>query len=283
MASGKPEDDFRLEEALARVRAGEQIDADAKAMVGSTNARAALEDLRADLPLDATGPFVRKVAHLATERVGPESERREGDVIAIPAQPMAELPRAKVMIQPQAVNPHVTAPSIAKRAALGLPVVSEQGTLTAGGRTMRLGTAAPSVGPDSQPQARRSRWSLGLWTGVIVALAGSVPLLVHRVAGDSGNDARPAMPGPSEPARAAAAPTMSSAQLGPEAPSGAPIASSTAVTDRPAPSASPTTSARRPPASARPSDVSSANPPAAETSRPSATPNTTASTKPWLQ
>jgi len=299
MANEEPEDpsgpDIQLEQALARIREGDKIDREADAMVGSTRAQAALQALHADLPLDATGPFVRKVAHLASDRVSPESERAVADVVDIPAQPMAELPRAKVMIQPVGVNPHVTAPSLAKRAALGLAASSIEevdkpsGGVTAGGRTMRLGVspgaeAGLSPPAESESPPRRATWSVALWTCVIVLLAGGVPLLVHRV----GTTDTPA-----DGSQSAAVSPKAAPETRAVATAEATASPSGVATDRTPPQANvelPNVSAGAATASSHATATSvvrhdrpSASAPTPPPSSPVAPPSATTATKPWLE
>ncbi len=166
-------------------------------VVLSEETKAALAELKQDAP-HATSPFLRDVSHLREVKPAPESGKKVHVDAAVRTHPVGLVNQPRVMITPRPdPNAHVTVPSLAKKAALGLDAEAIPAGRTAGGRTLRLAGAhdadtadveepiAPEkpahAGPDDATAKQESVLKTGAnwpWAATVLALLGAVCGLV---------------------------------------------------------------------------------------------------------
>lgn len=254
--------------------------------------RAALEALKADLPPDATGPFLRRVGHLRALREPEPSDRKEHlDRAGVHTHPVGVAPAPRVIVSPRPLRgEHVTSPSLRKQHELGLDADFVGTGRAPGGQTLRLTSGAPDDGLDpnaiSEPSPS-ARSPLARWAFVVVLLLGLVGGLVIWLVRAVRKDERQRIDGATS--AAVSAPPVETTRVEPSVPSATAVSSASAqlvapVSATAARSESPSTSANRPPSSppTTATATTSSRPPDKPSSSPSAPlpplPNTTAPT-----
>lgn len=245
--------------------------------------RAALAELKADLPPDATGPFLRRVGHLRSLREPEASERKEHlDRAGVHTHPVGVVAAPRVIVSPRPLRgEHVTSPSLRKQQELGLDTPLVGTGKTPGGQTLRLATpdlaeglatADGTVGrgaSDLGAPSPSARSPLARWAVVVVVLLGLVGGLVIWLVREVRNDERQRLDAATS-AVVSAPLALETSRAAPSTPNMVEAASASVPVPTPV---SATASRTESPSANRPAQQGSATPSAAR----SAVPNTTSS------